>query len=251
MPTAPPDLHTLPRVYTDAPLAPGAVLPLAPGQARHLRGALRLRDGAMVRAFNGREGEWLARLESSSLVADRQVRSQPARAPGPALLFAPIKRERCAALVEKAVELGATDLAPVRTARTLGQASATLTPERLTAWALGAAEQSERLLQPALHAPASLHAAVARWSQRPGPLYVCLERREAGSVPYIGSVALSTPCAFLIGPEGGFDAAELAFLERLAADHPNVRALWLGPEVLRSETAAALCLAGVKLRTQP
>jgi len=245
------DLHTLPRVYVSGALSPGARMPLTTGQARHLRGALRLRDGAGVRAFNGHDGEWACALDGDALHAERCVRPQPAPGPGVTLLFAPIKKERCAALIASAVELGATDLRPVRTARTLGQAAAALTPERLAAKAAGAAEQSERLSLPATRPMEPLRAALAAWPPDGPPLYLCLERRAGGGAPYIGALNIAAPCAFLIGPEGGFDAAERAFLEDVAATHPAARAVWLGPEILRSETAVALCLAAAKLHARP
>ena len=51
-----------PRLYLDAPLAPGATIGLDPGQAHYLRNVLRLKGGDGVLVFNGREGEWQGQI---------------------------------------------------------------------------------------------------------------------------------------------------------------------------------------------
>lgn len=246
-----PDTYLLPRLYETGDLTKGALMRLTPAQERHLLGALRVREGRQCRVFNGREGEWLATVEGKALRIHKLLRPQPTPAPAPTLLFAPIKKERCSVLIEKAVELGAGVLVPVRTARTQGQAIAALAPDKLLARTIGAAEQAERLILPTLYPLESLKAAVERLSCGPGNLYVCLERAEGAGAPYIGDITFTCPCAFLIGPEGGFDAAERTYLEGLTKSAPLVKPLWLGPEILRCETVAAFILSAVKLHTQP
>src|SRR5476651_1729916 len=55
------DFHT-PRVYLDAPLAAGLAVSFDRGQANYLLNVLRLKDGDALLLFNGRDGEWQARL---------------------------------------------------------------------------------------------------------------------------------------------------------------------------------------------
>jgi len=111
-----------PRIYIAAGLAPGAEVELGWRQAHHLRSVLRLELGSAVSGFNPADGEWLCRVEKTGksimrLTVEHQLRvPEPQVAPGPWLLFAPIKRARLDWLVEKATELGVSALLPVWTA---------------------------------------------------------------------------------------------------------------------------------------
>src|SRR5947207_760176 len=103
-----------PRLYVAAPLKSGAMLTLDGTQANYLRNVLRLKAGAPVLVFNGREGEWQARLadggrRSLSLAVDAQTRAQTAPL-DLHYLFAPLKHARLDYLVQKAVELGTSRL---------------------------------------------------------------------------------------------------------------------------------------------
>ena len=216
-----PDLHTLPRVYVPDPLAAGVRARLSEASLRHIRASLRRPEGAQLRAFNGADGEWLARIEGAFIVSLEQVRAQPAPAPGPTLLFAPIKREPRSFLISQAVELGAGALRPVMTARTQGGAVRAL--GKLGAKVAGAVEQSERLVFPEVFPVTPLRQALSEWPES-APLYVCLERRSAGGAAYIGDVAPGPGAGFLVGPEGGFDPQEMQYLEGLAECRAQPRA---------------------------
>src|SRR5271170_6409797 len=220
------------RVYVIRPLAAGAVLDLASGQAHHLRTVLRLGDGAAVAAFNASDGEWICRLTETG----RNGVARPVEAEADLwLMFAPIKRGRLDWLIEKATELGAAALLPVWTQRTQTER---LNLERLRAHAVAAAEQSERLSVPELHEPQTLDRVLAGWSAA-RRLVVC---DETGGGEPIGAVVARLgvgPTALLTGPEGGFAETELDALEKLSF----VSRVGLGPRVLRADTAALAALA--------
>src|SRR5256885_16755886 len=98
------------RLFVEASLAPGLSLDLSPEQTHYLKSVLRLKEGQTVALFNGREGEFLARIDSMgrnacTLVLEARSRVQTADR-DLWLLFAPIKRARIDFLVEKATELG-------------------------------------------------------------------------------------------------------------------------------------------------
>jgi 16S rRNA (uracil1498-N3)-methyltransferase len=230
------------RLYVPDDLAAGAALDLADGQAHYLRSVLRLAAGAALALFNGRDGEWRGRIDGigkgwCSIALDTQIRRQRAE-PDLWLVFAPVKRARIDYLVEKATELGVSELHPVRTSRTIVER---VNLERLQANAIEAAEQTERLMVPRVHPPESLPALIARWPAG-RRLVVCDER---GRAPPIAAVAvelrdaLSEGAAVLIGPEGGFTETELDGLANL----PFVNPVSLGPRVLRADTAALAALA--------
>ena len=111
------------RLHVTGDLAADAGVELEAGQAHYLRSVLRLAPGEAVALFNGRDGEWLARIAAlgrnrASLTVERQTRPQRPE-PDLWLAFAPIKRARIDFLAQKATELGASLLWPVMTRRTM------------------------------------------------------------------------------------------------------------------------------------
>jgi 16S rRNA (uracil1498-N3)-methyltransferase len=226
----------VPRLLVRQPLGENELLQLDAAPAHYLRTVLRLRSGATVLAFNGCDGEWACTLEvagrTTLLQARRQERAQ-AEEPGPALLFAPIKRPRLEWLVEKAVELGARRLVPVLTERTVVRLEGT---DRLHARIVEAAEQCGRLTVPELAEPTSLRAALGE----PGALGLVAFADEAGGAePLAELLARRLPDALLVGPEGGLAPEERRWLRA----RPDIRPVSLGPRILRAETAA-LCMVG-------
>ena len=232
-------MSTDPRLYVDAPLAAGAVLPLAAAQAHYLGTVLRRAPGSRLRLFNGRDGEWLARL--ASLRRDRaevvvEEADRPQRPDGDLwLAFALLKRDATDLVVQKATELGAAALLPVITARTNAHR---VNGERLRAIAIEAAEQCERLTVPEIAAPRPMAALLAGWPAD-RPLFAAVERS-----PEAAGLHPNARAGLLVGPEGGFVPAELDALR----SHPIVRTVQIGPRVLRAETA---CIAGLALLQAP
>ena len=137
------------RLYVDLPLSAGGVLEPSPAQCHYLLTVMRRRDGETIALFNGRDGEWLARVElferrRCRLHIERQSRPQRPE-PGPVLLFAPLKRFRQEFLIEKATELGVATLAPVLCRRSVVDR---INRNRLVSIAIEAAEQCGRLTLP-------------------------------------------------------------------------------------------------------
>jgi 16S rRNA (uracil1498-N3)-methyltransferase len=230
------DFIKLPRLYVDRELRVGQALALSAPQAHYLRNVLRRSAGDNIRLFNGRDGEWAAALEmpDKKLVAARpakKLKEQPSDKTETHLLFAPLKKDALDVLIEKAVELGVTHLHPVLTQNTEARR---LNEVRLRAQIIEAAEQCERLTLPVLAAPEDLSKKLAGWDQNT-PLYACLERAGAEKLagPFLPKAA------FLIGPEGGFTAAEKQKIAAL----PYVISADLGAAILRAETAALFCLS--------
>jgi 16S rRNA (uracil1498-N3)-methyltransferase len=204
---------------------------------------MRRADGAPLRLFNGRDGEWSAVLavqgkKGASGEVQGCLRAQAVE-PDVWLCFAPIKRARIDYVAEKATELGVAALQPVLTQHTVVER---VNVERLRAHAIEAAEQTERLSVPDVRAPVDLGQLIREWPIG-RKLLMC---DETGGGPPIADVLSgldaaerSAPWGIVIGPEGGFAAAELSALRRRA----EVRAVGLGPRILRADTAALAALA--------
>jgi 16S rRNA (uracil1498-N3)-methyltransferase len=231
---------TEPRLFVDPDLHPGATFTLPPAQAHYLGTVLRRGAGDAVILFNGRHGEFRARL--TELRKDRaavEVASE-LRPQAPEtdiwLAFALLKRDATDLVVQKATELGASALLPIITARTN---AARVNDSRLIAIATEAAEQSERLTVPILRPPQSLATLLDSWPAD-RPLFAALER-VSETAPLR---AVRGKSGLLIGPEGGFAPSELDALR----NHPLVTPVQLGSRILRAETA---CLAGLTLMQAP
>jgi 16S rRNA (uracil1498-N3)-methyltransferase len=225
---------TAPRLFVAQTLEAGAEFAASAEQAHYLGSVLRRASGDIVRLFNGIDGEWSSQLNFSrrdrlAFQVRRQIRPQASEA-GPWLVFALLKRDATDLVVRQAVELGVSRVLPVITDRTN---TARANETRLRSIAIEAAEQSERLTVPDLAPVTQLREALSAWpfGRR---LFVALER-TGPAWPVTGSEAQ----ALLVGPEGGFTAAERAHLEQL----DFVSVISLGPYVLRAETAAAAGLA--------
>lgn len=229
------------RLFIDQPLSAGGSAALDGDRAHYLRAVLRQGPGDRVLAFNGADGEYLARIEALSkssglLRLERQTRARaPNSPPAPWLVFAPLKGGRTEYVVEKAVELGVSRLVPVFTRR--GDVTR-VNLDRLRANALEAAEQCERLDAPEVVDGVDLQKLLTAWEPT-RTLFVAAESGTAEPLVTAVTAAAGKPVAFLVGPEGGFDRQELDALRRL----PFVVSVGLGPRVLRADTAAFAALA--------
>lgn len=234
------------RLFVDQPLGAGQTVPLDRDQAHYLFGVMRLSEGAGVLLFNGRDGEWLARVAEAGkrgglLTCAAQTR--PLRMPPDLwLLFAPIKKARTDFIVEKAAEMGAARIMPVQTDFTNADR---IRQDRLQAHALEAAEQCGGTYVPEVADLIRLDRLLADWPAN-RQLMFCDEGFADGGAAAGASSALPglrrtdppQPWAILIGPEGGFSPAERKRLHALPFAHP----VSLGPRILRADTAAVAAL---------
>ena len=225
---------SLPRLFVRQPLSEGAAVDLDAGQANYLGNVLRMGAGAELLLFDGRSGEWLARVSDAAkkrmtLAVERRTR-EPEDIPDVWLAFAPVKRAQTDWLVEKATELGAARLIPVMTQRTIAER---VRLDRLESIAIEAAEQCGRTRLPEIAEPVSLKQLIAE-RDAARRLYFADEcGGERAADAFKGGPAL-----ILTGPEGGFTDEERAAIRAA----PNAVAISLGPRILRAETAALAAL---------
>jgi len=228
-----------PRLFVDAELAAGVEITCDAGQANYLLNVLRLKSGADVRVFNGRDGEWhaeilAARRGKCTLGAKERLREQTT-AQDIDYLFAPLKKARLDYMVQKATELGVAALRPVMTAYTVPDR---VNLERMRANAIEAAEQCNMLNLPDIAEPRALADVLAEWPPE-RRLIFCDEAAPVASPIDALSAIPPGPLAVLIGPEGGFSPHERADLLAAAFTVP----ISLGPRVMRADTAAVAALA--------
>jgi 16S rRNA (uracil1498-N3)-methyltransferase len=233
-----------PRLHVDATLAPGVSVPLGAEQANYLGNVLRLASGDKVLVFNGRDGEWRATISGRKrpelLTIDAQTRPQeaPTRV---RYAFAPLKHARLDYMVQKAVEMGAAALAPVLTQHT--QVSR-INLERMRANVIEAAEQCGILSIAAVEEPQPLDRFLGARDQDALLVFCDEDAEERSAVATLEAAREKARGSIdvLIGPEGGFAAAERELLMR----QTNLVRLSLGPRILRADTAAVAALALVQ-----
>lgn len=228
-----------PRLYiADQPVSVDSSIALDEKQSHYLIRVLRLTAGSKVKLL-GQAGEWLATIshadkKHAALVVQGQLRPFQA-SPDIWLLFAPVKNDKIDFLAQRATELGASVLWPVKTQFTQ---NSRINPDRLRANMIEAAEQCSRMDVPELLDYAPLEAALESWD----PARILFHADESGDASplhtQLQELQPGQKSALLIGPEGGFSPAERALL----ASHAHVRAATLGPRILRAETAALVGL---------
>lgn len=231
-----------PRLFVDADLAEGGAIEATGPQTNYALNVMRLGEADAVLLFNGRDGEWRASLERPAkkrlvFVPRAMTREQPA-ASDLHYLFAPLKHARLDYMVQKAVEMGAGVLQPVLTQHT--QVSR-LNGERMRANAVEAAEQCGVLAVPECREPVRLTELLDAFP--PGRRLVFCDEREDGASPVdLLRRDAPGPLALLVGPEGGFSAAERGMLR----SKDFVVPISLGPRILRADTAAVAALAVIQ-----
>jgi 16S rRNA (uracil1498-N3)-methyltransferase len=217
--------------------APGARVSLPEHSAHHAREVLRLRSGATVRVFDGDGREYEATLDRVTRqgVELRLGSAVVPRSESPlrlVLALSPLKGDRMELVIQKATELGVSEVWPVVTARTDAAARPALHGSRSERWekvASGAAEQCGRAVVPRVPSTFTFDGLLAEPFE--GERLVLLE--TPGQIPLAEIPKPARAVLVLVGPAGGWEPAEVG---RLAA--AGFHAVGLGPRVLRSETAA-------------
>jgi len=236
------------RLFVEATLFSGARVEPPPTAQNYLLNVLRLREGAPLLVFNGRDGEWRAEMamatrRAAALVVREQTRAQSPRSELE-YAFAPLKQARLDYMAQKAAEMGVGRLAPVLTRRTQVRR---VNCARIRANVIEAAEQCGLLSLPVVEEAQDLANYVAASAGR-RLLVFCDEEAPVADPIEALRAAIEKPrrerphdsrVSLVIGPEGGFDADERAQL----LGKPDVVQISLGPRILRADTAAVAALA--------
>ena len=226
------------RLHVSHDLAEGAQVALDAPQTHYLLNVMRVGAGGELLLFNGRDGEWRARVKAPGKRAcqlEILERTRPQTiGPDLDLVVALVKRARLETIIEKAAELGARRVRLVVTERTNAER---VRLERLAAVATEAAEQTGRLDAPEVRGPERLELLLAAWPPD-RPLMFCDEAGDAPAALAALAGRATGPWGVLIGPEGGFSPTER---EHIRA-HPAAVPVSLGPRILRADTAAIAAL---------
>ncbi len=245
------------RVFLDtdlaSALADGRKLALPAQATQHVIKVLRLRSGAAITIFDGRGGEYRARLEIAARgeAAVELHEHLPIERESPlqvTLLQGLARGERMDWVMQKATELGVQRIVPISAARSVVQLDSDRSDKRSAHWravAAAACEQCGRNTLPTIDSPLGFAAALQAVTTE--TLSVVLDPQatvtlRAAVAPRVTDGAgAQRPIALLVGPEGGLDDHELELAER-----SGFRGVTLGPRILRTETAGLAALAALQ-----
>ncbi|HET9350201.1 MAG TPA: 16S rRNA (uracil(1498)-N(3))-methyltransferase [Burkholderiales bacterium] len=231
-----------PRFYIDAPLRAGSVCTLSEDAAHHAIHVLRLRAGEEITVFNGRGGEFAARIVSIQrlkirvdLLGHREIeRESPLRV---TLVQGVSAGDKMDSTLRKAVELGVAEVQPVLAARSVARPKGERAEGRRAHWqkvVIAACEQCGRNRIP------EVHALIALSNYRPSGTAMRVLLSPFAQQPLSELSLQGSDFVVAAGPEAGFTSEEEAAL----VSSGFVPAL-LGPRVLRTETAAVAALAAL------
>lgn len=232
----------MPRFFVNNPLAVGEIAVIDGADARHIAGALRMSIGETLTLCDGAGTDYACTLTavgkdtvSASVDAAAPTVSEPTLAV--TLYMGMPKGDKLELIIQKAVELGVTAIVPVITARSIVRISgkdAEKKQVRLQRIAAEAAGQSGRGIIPTVEAPIGWKTALSRLTEE--NTLLCY---EGGGAPIGTQVTpADTAVSLVVGPEGGFDPAEVDAVKAAGG-----RIATLGPRILRCETAPLAAIA--------
>ncbi len=233
------------RLYLPQALSHNSEIALPETAFRHLIQVLRMQVGESFIVFNGEGGEFSATLtQVAKKTAVARVGAFDAvdrESPRPLHLAQCVsKGERMEYTLQKAVELGVTDIQPLLSSRSVVRMDSERWEKKLEHWrgiVVSACEQSGRTRVPQLQPVQALPA----WLEAGGGAGERLTLDPTATNSLRGLAAPPEAVTLLVGPEGGLSEAELELARR--AGYTGIR---MGPRILRTETAGVAALSAIQ-----
>jgi 16S rRNA (uracil1498-N3)-methyltransferase len=232
------------RFFVDMPLVCAESLRL-PSRVVHHMQVLRLREGDAITLFNGRGGEYVARI---SLLSRREASCQvdsyhSVSRESPiwlGLAQAISSGERMDFTLQKGVEMGVSVFQPLDACRSLTKLEGARADKRVAHWqsiVVAACEQSGRTVVPEVRSilPVSL------WLNQPQDVSIKLLLSPLGDGRLTDITDTPRSVWLMSGPEGGYTDQEQS--QALGSAWMPLK---LGPRVLRTETAALAAVAAIQ-----
>lgn len=231
-----------PRFFVESGLRVGALVELPDAVAHHAQHALRLRDGAAIVLFDGRGGEYAARLAAGRRAAAEVLAFDPVERESPlavTLIQSFVPNEKLDWIVEKSTELGVARIVLAPTERSVARFDAQRLARKRAHWheiAIAACSQCGRNRVPVVLDVPTFAGALELAQDCEARLLLAPDAGEA-----LARDVRARPVAVAIGPEGGFTEQEIALARRA-----GFVVAALGPRVLRTETAGPAALAALQ-----
>jgi len=215
-------------------------------EAHHLRNVLRAAPGRVVELMDGSGRVWRAVVDQCSEggveLCQAELLETPLAAARLGLIQSLCRADKLEWILEKCTEMGIDDIYLLEAARSVVRIPKERLDAKMERWQkiiLAAVKQSRRSTLPVLHPPASLPLLCRHLP--PGLKLLLSESERGTSLKRIVRSATWDHAIFCIGPEGGWTEEEHRELVE-SGFHPAS----LGPQILRTETAALVVAAILK-----
>ncbi len=236
----------IPRFYQEASFSVGDEFPLSSINHRHAIQVLRLKVDDRLILFNGKGGEYQARLlqvdkRKSTVILEAYDSVNRESSLKTNVFLAMIKSERMDFAIQKLVELGISSIQPIYTQRSVIKIKENRLEKKMQHWKgviIAACEQSQRTVIPEISLPKTLGNGILNNDQN---CFVMLPGDYSG-IKEQGKLKGENQVSLFIGPEGGFtDEEEQHMIEN------GVTPISFGQRILRAETAAIAGLTACQL----
>ncbi len=225
------------------------------GDVNHIKNVLRMKIGEEIAVSDGQDGKeyrcGILSLEEDCILCElRFIKEDGVELPSRIYLLQGLpKTDKMEMIVQKAVELGAYQVIPVATRRSVVKLEEKKAAARVSRWqaiAEAAAKQSKRRVIPRVQQVMSFRQALDYIKEMPVKL---IPYELAGDMDrtreILEGLKPGQDIAVFIGPEGGFEEAEIA-----EAMEAGVIPITLGKRILRTETAGMTLLSWLMYRLE-
>jgi 16S rRNA (uracil1498-N3)-methyltransferase len=233
----------IPRIYIDQALVITDSVLLNESASHYLSKVLRMQEGRELIVFNGQGGEYFAQIKELgkkqvSVQINQFVEANRQSSLELHLAIGISRGERMDWVLQKATELGVTQIIPLITERTEVKIKGEKQDKKMQHWQqiiISACEQCQRNLLPILQEPQTID----NWLKTVSTDYrFVLHHRNDQS---LSESSAPKSVTLLIGPEGGLSEEEI-----ILAENEKFQSLRLGPRVLRTETAPVAAISLVQ-----
>ncbi|MCW8878701.1 MAG: 16S rRNA (uracil(1498)-N(3))-methyltransferase [Kangiellaceae bacterium] len=233
------------RFFVDSNLSLDEEFVLPKQAAHHCVQVLRYSLGAHLHLFNGDGYDYLCEITSlqgknATVKVLRKIELENESPLQIHLYQCVAKGDKMDLVIQKAVELGVSEITPVFSERSNVKLDLKRLAKKQEHWqniAISAMEQSGRALKVEINTAVKLNSIVL-------PSSSTLFYLEPRAIQSFSNVSLkSNQVALIIGPEGGFSDNDLSYLANIEA-----KGVKLGPRILRTETAGLTCIAIIQSR---
>ena len=236
----------MPRFFVNKDALSDGIIRITGDDAFHIARSLRMRTGETVTVCDDGQNEYTCRLDKitdgeviASVMSESRSLSEP---PYEAVLYQALcKGDKFDTVVQKAVEMGASRIVPVLTARCTVRPDKKSLDSKQTRWSRIAAEASKQSGRGAVIAVSpcmTYDEAVAEAAKADIPLFCYEDEKTRTLAAVLDARPDAKTVSLLVGPEGGFEKSEAE-----AAEKAGLIPCSLGRRILRTETASSFVLA--------
>ena len=237
------------HIFVDPAQMKGDLLYVTGKDVNHIKNVMRLKQGDEISVRTGQDDReyryGIEKFTDSEVVCRlRFVKEADVELPVKVYIFQGLpKADKMELIIQKAVELGAAEIIPVQMRRCVVKLDGAKKGKKTQRWqaiAESAAKQSRRAVVPLVREPMTMEEAVRFAEQNTDVRLLPYELQEAdGSTrDVMDKIREGSAVSIFIGPEGGFDPAEVEL-----AREAGVVPISLGKRILRTETAALVALS--------